>query len=454
MLHNDDMPTYKAPGVYIEETSFAPRSIESVPTADPVFVGYTAKARDDDGRDRTNVPTRIGSLLEFTECFGRAAAEELTLEVTTSGLRFRDAPAAAPHVLYYSMQLYFENGGGPCWILSVGALRDPPRASRDDLVRGFDILEEHDEPTLLVFPDSCLLSDADHGAVVTAALAHCAARNDRFAIIDVRDAVPGRTDDLGAVTANFRDHVPDDPGLTRYGAAYFPYLRTALPYVTEESKITIAGSAAIDDATVKEYLATDRAALVTVPPSGAIAGIYVRTDLARGVFKAPANEEVRGITAPAVAITDEFNDGLGFDPVAGKSINPVRTFEDRRHLVWGARTLAGNEPESRYVPVRRFLIFVEESVRKATETFVFEPNDARLWTRARSMIENFLTAQWRTGALQGTTPDDAFYVRVGLNETMTDLDILEGRLIVEIGMAVVRPAEFIILRFMHKMAEP
>ena len=122
-------------------------------------------------------------------------------------------------------------------------------------------------------------------------------------------------------------------------------------------------------------------------------------------------------------------------------------------MVWGARTLSGNDNEWRYVNVRRFFNMVEESVKKATEIYVFEPNDANTWIKVRAMIENFLLLQWRAGALQGAKPEQAFYVKVGLGETMTALDIFEGRMIVEIGMAVVRPAEFIILRFSHKMPE-
>jgi phage tail sheath protein FI len=119
--------------------------------------------------------------------------------------------------------------------------------------------------------------------------------------------------------------------------------------------------------------------------------------------------------------------------------------------VWGARTLAGNDNEWRYINVRRFFNMAEESIKKATEQFVFDPNDANTWTKVRGMIENFLILQWRQGALAGAKPEDAFYVSVGLGQTMTALDILEGRMIVEIGLAAVRPAEFIILKFSHKM---
>ena len=132
---------------------------------------------------------------------------------------------------------------------------------------------------------------------------------------------------------------------------------------------------------------------------------------------------------------------------------PFALFSGRGILVWGACTLAGNDNEWRYVPVRRFFNMVEESVKKSTSWAVFEPNSAPLWTRVKSMIDNFLVQKWREGALAGATPEEAFFVKVGLGETMTAQHVLEGRMNVEIGMAVVRPAEFIILKFSHKMQE-
>lgn len=191
----------------------------------------------------------------------------------------------------------------------------------------------------------------------------------------------------------------------------------------------------------------------TVPPSGAIAGIYAYVDRTRGVWKAPANVSISGIVGPKDIFSASELDALNVDPNSGKSINAIRKFTGKGTLVYGARTLAGNDNEWRYISVRRFFNFVEESTKKTTEQFVFEPNDANTWVRIQAMIENFLTVLWRQGALQGIKPEHAFYVAVGLGKTMTPLDILEGRLIVEIGMAAVRPAEFIILRFSHKMAE-
>ncbi|GAA4460503.1 phage tail sheath family protein [Nibrella saemangeumensis] len=193
--------------------------------------------------------------------------------------------------------------------------------------------------------------------------------------------------------------------------------------------------------------------LSRIPPSGAVVGVYARVDNARGVWKAPANESLNSVLGPSVNISHEEQANLNVDAVAGKSINAIRAFTGKGTLVWGARTLAGNDNEWRYVSVRRFFNMVEESCKKATEPFVFEPNDANTWIKVQAMIENFLTNLWRQGALQGAKPEHAFYVAIGLGKTMTALDILEGRMIVEIGMAVVRPAEFIILQFSHKMAE-
>jgi phage tail sheath protein FI len=157
------------------------------------------------------------------------------------------------------------------------------------------------------------------------------------------------------------------------------------------------------------------------------------------------------VIEPLVRLDNAKQDSLNVDATTGKSINAIRAFSGKGTLVWGARTLAGNDNEWRYVSVRRFFNMVEESVKKSTYWAVFEPNDANTWVKVRGMIENYLIQKWREGALAGATPKDAFFVKCGLGTTMTSQDILEGRMNVEIGMAVVRPAEFIILKFSHKM---
>ncbi len=190
----------------------------------------------------------------------------------------------------------------------------------------------------------------------------------------------------------------------------------------------------------------------TIPPSGTMTGVYAMVDRTRGVWKAPANVSLNAVIGPSVKIDNKEQEDLNVH-TTGKSINAIRSFTGKGTLVWGSRTLAGNDNEWRYIPVRRFFIMVEESVKKASEPFVFEPNDANTWTKVKTMIENFLTLQWRGGALQGAKPEDAFFVHIGLGETMSQDDVLNGKMIVEIGMAVVRPAEFIILRFSHIMQE-
>ncbi|MVM33501.1 phage tail protein [Spirosoma sp. HMF4905] len=242
------------------------------------------------------------------------------------------------------------------------------------------------------------------------------------------------------------------------GAAYFA-LTDALQMISSIQSSINEFEKSLNDTLLaafgkfKELVNKGGEALNQLPPSGAVAGIYAKTDNERGVWKAPANVSLNAVISPMVKVSQTQQGAYNVDVNAGKSINIIRAFPGKGTLVWGARTLAGNDNEWRYVPVRRLFNFIEESVKKATEQFVFEPNDANTWVKMQSMIENFLTTLWRQGALQGVKPEHAFYVAVGLGKTMTALDILEGRMNLEIGLVAVRPAEFIILKFSHKMAE-
>lgn len=471
--------TYKTPGVYIEEIPKFPPSVAQVETAIPVFIGYTEKA----GLDGTPLPSetisgivvteakRITSLLEYESYFGRTPIEsfDVTIEETykdgTTDLKKRVITATVPtpstQTMYYHMQMYFANGGGPCYIISVGNTTGTTIA-RANLAAGLQMAERYDEPTLLVFPQAVHVANAgDAGDLYDAALLQAGNLKDRFVVMDCYDDDP--------------QNVRDEVGTTnlKYGAAYHPFLRTSLNYlydVTVAANFTIALNKDMDeDGTFEDTSTPDFDALstelqslvkleleklrVTLPPSATVVGAYALTDSTRGVWKAPANVSLNMVSGLTKQVTDEAQGGLNVDVDAGKSINVIRAFTGKGILIWGARTLAGNDNEWRYIPVRRFFNMVEESCKKASEGFVFEPNDSGTWVRVQGMLENFLTTLWRQGALQGAKPEHAFYVAVGLNKTMTALDILEGRLIIEIGMAVVRPAEFIILRFSHKMAE-
>lgn len=480
------MATYKTPGVYVEEISTLPASVAQVETAIPAFIGYTEKATRK-GESLTLKPTRIKSFPEYEELFGGPLLQKdygITItdtvdenqKVLNRSLAITDPIAAkqTKFLMWYSMQMYFANGGGPCYIVSVADYL--AIIAKAALKKGLDTLKMEDEPTLLLFPDATKIEvkdaiklPADFYGLYSDALTQCNEMKDRFTIIDTLE------DGNGAV-AEFRTTLSSD--YLKYGAAYYPFLKTALTVAFDEGGITIKHNT-IDsvDTSKKAKGALDTKPLndadvqtgenelynqiknelngktITLPPSSTMAGIYARVDSDRGVWKAPANVSVNAIIKPTLKITNEEQEGLNVDATGGKSINAIRSFTGKGTLVWGARTLAGNSNEWRYVSVRRFYNMVEESVKKATERVVFETNDANTWIKVKAQIENYLNNLWRQGALAGAVPAQAFFVNIGLGQTMTAQDILEGRMIVEVGMAVVRPAEFIILRFSHKMQE-
>jgi phage tail sheath protein FI len=186
---------------------------------------------------------------------------------------------------------------------------------------------------------------------------------------------------------------------------------------------------------------------VLMPSSGAIAGVVFATDNTRGFWKAPANVSLNNVVDLAYRIDDPTNDLLNIDSSEGKSINAIRIRTGRGIRVWGSRTLAGNDNEWRYVQVRRMVSIIEQSIKNSMSWAAFEPNNEHLWLRVKGMISNYLTDLWKAGALQGPSVREAFFVNVGLGTTITSQDLLDGKLIVTIGLAAVRPAEFIIVQF-------
>ena len=467
----------KTPGVYVNEIPTLPPSVAQVSTAIPIFIGYTEKAQDADGNSLTNKPTKIFSLLEYVENFGKAFNEEkitvnvqkkTTASVVTSVLAGASIADISDHNMYYSLRHYFDNGGGPCYILSVGALGADGTVKDTELEAGLNIVAAYDEPTIFVFPEGPSLGEDKYYALIDKAIEQCAKLQDRFTLVDVISTTSTTTGNVN----NFRNISPHTTGFKKnnslnYAAAYYPNLVTTYTYQYAEDKvdvtITTDGTAApavklntlkdTDKATYYKALDAIGKLTLTLPPSAAIAGVYAKVDGERGVWKAPANVSLSSVADLTDVVTDQEQESMNIDADTGKSVNAIRSFSGKGILVWGARTLDGNSNEWRYISVRRFFIMVEESVKKATAPFVFEPNDANTWIRVRAMIENYLTLLWRQGALAGAKPEHAFFVKVGLGQTMSAIDILEGRMIVEIGMAAVRPAEFIILRFSHKMQE-
>ncbi|WP_374461399.1 phage tail sheath family protein [Chryseobacterium taeanense] len=570
---------YKTPGVYVEELEKFPPSVAQVETAIPAFIGYTALGQK-------NKPTRITSMLEYEQLFGKANPEMFAVAFK-DGVATATQPKVSDFKMYYAMQMYFANGGGPCYIVSVGHYDDEvtvgPSTAEGTLLFGLELLKKEDEPALIVFPDlqdsvatdddvaaanaalhiaedneevataaeaaAKAVSDAVDGADVAIAVAAAVAIADDYEVTDPNDlsevaavqaaqavlnaaqaaaaivnasvasvkaaakvvadaykadlttateivasanenaAHVSNANAAAAVTAAysvynsalnqaelmkdrfvimdvlgndaiFRDRV-NASGL-KYGAAYYPKLKTILSYAFEEADVLVTGASGITNLADLKSASSELYNLakkeieskqVVLGPSSSMAGVYAKVDSTSGVWKSPANVGLNFVEAPTEKISDRQQDALNVDPTAGKSINAIRTFTGKGPLVWGARTLDGNSNEWRYISVRRFFNMVEESVKKATERFVFEPNTANTWIRVQTMIENFLNQQWQDGALAGSKPEEAYYVSVGLNKTMSAQDILEGRMNIEIGMAAVRPAEFIVLRFSHKLQE-
>jgi phage tail sheath protein FI len=450
------MPTYKTPDVYVEEISVFPPSVAEVETAIPAFIGYTEKAMKIAADDLTDKPTKIYSLKEFESYYGMPAEDAITAAVDAASGAVTVTEPTLSYLLYYSVKMFFDNGGGKCYIVSVGTYGDP--VDEADLQGGLDAVALEDEPTLIVIPEAVKLNPAGYSSLTTAVLLQCGTLKDRFGIFDIRDG--GTALDAAALGTN-RGHFGNNN--LKYGAAYYPFLRTTLNYHVNEGETNVkvkvgeaepADLVSLRTSSTTVYNAV-KAALkdhfVVLPPSGAVAGVYAATDTNRGVWKAPANVSLANVIEPVIKLDNIRQDDLNVDATTGKSINALRAFAGKGTLVWGARTLAGNDNEWRYISVRRFFNMVEESVKKSTYWAVFEPNDANTWVKVRGMIENYLTQKWREGALAGATTKEAFFVRCGLGVTMSAQDILEGRMIVEIGMAVVRPAEFIILRFSHKL---
>lgn len=703
-----NLSTLRTPGVYIDEVPKFPPSIAAVETAIPAFIGYTEKAIKIAKDDLKNIPTRIESIADFDRFFGGKAEGKISVELNPSDNSVKMVTSESQFYLFESLQMFYANGGGKCYIVSVGTFKKDDGTitpiALNDLKAGLAELEKYDEPTIILAPDATLLGGIGLYDFQKEALMQCGNLMDRVLICDLKKA---DKDNHLLMVNEFRDRI----GINnlKYGGAYTPWVKSTIPQNIKykEIKLNIGGSPILfsditndpsllqlifdldsaikavdywkysiiiepgltlfkDGATVFKSLeerfkvhfaafkvkratmlpapdptnalatveteikkitslmveigvaiydfkaalpiianppganqtkdfslalviedltkgndslknkiyelfehanflnglpvssklvvnypgvhvtdltknvgkfvdlfgldktankTTTPASIVTkvsnyyaggltneslidktnlflqsiyqdiigviirtissanefekrfdealterfsylknmkakiaedisiLPPSALIAGVYSSTDRERGVWKAPANVSLNAVSEPFVMLTAKNQEELNIDVNAGKSINVIRTFTGKGVLVWGARTLAGNDNEWRYVSVRRFFNMVEESCKKTTEQFVFEPNDANTWVKVQAMIENFLTTLWRQGALQGAIPEHAFYVSVGLGKTMTALDILEGRMIVEIGMAAVRPAEFIVLRFSHKMPE-
>ncbi len=478
------MPSMKTPGVYIVEKSAFPNSVVEVATAVPAFIGYTETAMNGT-KSLLNTPWRITSMAEFRSYFGDAPKPKFKIDETSKAL-IRDGNA---HTLYYNMLLFYANGGGPCYIVSVGKYEN--EIKKDDLQGGIEPLIKEQEPTMLVIPEAVQLKADECFSLQQEMLKHCGyLMRNRFAVLDVFDGFKSRKEE--DVVDNFRNQFSE---FLDFGAAYYPWINTSIVSESDLSfenldiealknllKSEVEASALseekrtqmksyieqlkgdLDDVTrntlhkiflqtsptYRELMKDMRTMLNCLPPSAAMAGIYTMVDNTRGVWKAPANVGIATAVSPTVSISQEEQEDLNV-PLNGKAVNAIRFFTGEGIKVWGARTLDGNSLDWRYINVRRTMIMLEESVKNAAKAYVFEPNSANTWVNMKSMISNFLNGIWKRGGLAGAIPDDAYSVHVGLGETMTPEDILEGIMRVTVLVALLRPAEFIEITFQQQM---
>lgn len=575
------MGNMKTPGVYIVEKNAFPNSVVEAPTAIPAFIGITEKAMNGSD-DLKNKPWKISSMTEFIKYFGGAPELSFTVDIKKYQKATKEddgtiAPTGATlkpesgiflyavelkekendievtngyafyidgknkYTLYYNMSLFFANGGGTCYIVSVGTYG---KDTLDDtkVTTALKNLEKEQEVTMIIVPEA-VENTGTCSNIQQNMLKHCGEMANRFTILDIQPKYPNN-DQLNIRMETFQGSIGSE--YMSYGAAYYPWLNTTVLgdrdidgemftwsdtfythknkfsdvdpnlqaiiekfmfpsiEVEKDKKVTIKGKEYAYTEITEDLLKKDLGEEITVtvatipeadpnpekkvitfsppyivdknsfhqalfngsviyqyamkglkkylnllPPSAAMAGIYTRVDNTRGVWKAPANVSVSYVESTAENIDDKGQEGLNA-PMNGKAINVIRAFQGEGIKVWGARTLDGNSLDWRYINVRRTLLFLEESVKNAARAYVFEPNDAGTWINMKSMIENFLRGIWKRGGLAGATPEDAYEVHVGLGDTMTAEDILEGIMRITVLVAVTHPAEFIEITFQQQ----
>jgi Bacteriophage tail sheath protein len=417
------MPQYLAPGVYVEEVPSAVQAIAGVGTSTAGFIGIvpdvvTVPVPNPDydptqPATGSNTPALTGTDQRFTVGPDPGEVRLCTnfSEFTRSFGGF--STDVGQRNLAHAVYGFFNNGGTRCFVTRVGAAGDIAGTA----LPTFAAL---DEIAIVAAPG--VTTDAARDAIVT----HCVTTEDRFAILDMEEEAEGEEGlDLGLLDPAAENSIV--PPNSNYAATYWPWLQVYDP------------ATGVQDPTSTGYQ--------TVPPSGHVAGVYARVDTQRGVHKAPANEVVRGALDLRYRLSRA--DQMGLNP---RGINAIRELNGNIR-VWGARTLGGDaNGEWKYVNVRRLFLFIRESIDEGTQWVVFEPNDSTLWAKITRNVTAFLTNVWRSGALFGATPAEAFYVKCDAETNPPEIRDA-GIVVTEIGVAVVRPAEFIVFRI-SQMAPP
>lgn len=587
----------QTPGVYITEIDAFGNAIVGVQTAVPIFIGYTQYAGDPaTGAPLYNTPVAISSMAEFTSYFGGAAPQLFTVEqvppapTTGAGTQaVQQTPdfvanyvpltngstvpvpsgSAAPGTmpqgfllnpdaseaqfnLYWSMLLFYANGGGNCYVVSCGSYWtttnqptgpvDPVAAgftpgaielgaldgSQAGLLAGLGAAAYANGPTMIVIPEAILFSgDApdydNYGKVIQAMMQQAAQLQDRVAILDLPGVLTAKTiTALETCQSTLWAQTAPQIANASYAAAYAPALNTSVVttsnvdftwlnqnddnntllnnILTAQAVAAYSGSTleSIQQAIAKAFpvsgkgngesvsadssqypaqqqnqstaqynsaldnllqnslpiyktIATAMAGKMNVmAPAAAMAGVWTKSDNMSGVWNAPANIALASVDGPLYNMSD-VEQGTFNVPTNGQAIDVIRAQINRGTVVWGARTLDGNSLDYRYIQVRRTLIYVEQSIKLALQSYVFAPNDATTWSTVSASVSSFLTGLWQQGGLMGSKASDAFSVSVGLGSTMTSQDILNGYMIVAITLQMIHPAEFIELTFTQTM---
>jgi uncharacterized protein len=514
------------PGVYINELNAFPNSVVPVATAVPAFIGYTPQAMYE-GKSYTNVPQKITSFAEFKAIYclpdpppPASPAKQYSPQYYLA--KQVSAPAKGdyilidgsyysilpdPNTIYYlynSICLFYQNGGGDAYIVSVGNYGAPSGKAAapgvqlvnanvllSDLLNGVALLKNEQEPTMYICPEATLLSPDNNATLMQEMLLLASTMQTAICIFDMIGArAPDPLHFMDDI-ATFRNNTGSN-GLD-YGTAYYPFISTTVMQSKDIDYTNLFGGDTRQLATLlnpADNLNPAAAAVLAniqnpgpglttmqhnnallnasktftniinhiladvnlLPPSGAMAGVITTTDNSQGVWVAPANVSIVSAVALPIRLSEEQQGKLNVDAVTGKSINAIRFFNSQGILIWGARTLDGNSLDWQYLPVRRTMTFLEQSCKLAANAYVFQLNDKNTWEAVKSMIGSFLTGVWKQGGLQGASAADAFSVDCGLGVTMTSDDILNGFMNVTVKVAVVHPAEFIVITFQQQQA--
>ncbi len=499
------MGQMKTPGVYILEKNAFATSVVEAATAIPAFIGITEKAVNG-AENLSGKPWKITSMTEFNQYFGGApqhlfpmsvaapAADDaekfLYCSAPVNELSLKVAKPDALFSLYYNLVMFFANGGGTCYIVSVSTYADKAPLDKDKVGAALDALKKVREVTMIVVPEAVNVDSCKD--IQQLAIKHCGEMQNRFAIFDIQPKA-GPDETMAQQVESFQTNI--GANYLSYGAAYYPYMNTSVltdkdidgnviewdaatdltGIFGENSKIAAYAKNCLDEAAAAtkaddvlvarnnlhnallqnwaEYkLAVGKVKdyLNLLPPSAALAGIYTMVDNTRGVWKAPANVSINFANSLTEDISDLDQEELNM-PMNGKAINAIRVFPGEGVKIWGARTLDGNSQDWRYVNVRRTMLYLEESVKNAAKPYVFEPNVSNTWLNMKSMIGSFLRSVWKRGGLAGATPEEAFEVHVGLGETMSSDDILDGIMRITVLVAITRPAEFVEITFQQQV---